>query len=124
MLKRLREYFAAMAAGKPAPLPLLSMTPAEMEALETRAFAPGEIASCVAPVEIQYASRTARLFAWVLRCRPLRHIGRWQDNATCGQLKQIFGEFDAQPISVGMILRGPKSSALPRSTSAGRGESK
>ena len=62
------------------------------------------------PDPVQYASRTARFLAWLVFCPPFNWIGNMQSEVTTAQMKQIFGEYDAQPISVGLILRGPQAS--------------
>lgn len=59
---------------------------------------------------IRFASRTARVLAWLVYMPPFNWIAQMQSNVSTGGLKQIFGEYDAQPISVGLILRGPKPS--------------
>jgi len=61
---------------------------------------------------IQYTSRTARFLAWLVFCPPFNWIGNMQSRVSTAQLKQIFEEYDAQPISVSLIFRGPQISPL------------
>ena len=59
-----------------------------------------------------YTSRTARFLAWLVFCPPFNWIGNMQTHVSSAQLKQIFGEFDAQPISTATVFRGPPVSPL------------
>lgn len=59
----------------------------------------------------QFSSPAARLLAWLIFLPPLRWVGELQRNFTDMQLRQIFKECGAEPISVAVILRGPQSSS-------------
>lgn len=74
--------------------------------------------------EILYTSRSARFLAWLVFCPPFNWIGNMQTHVSIGQIKQIFGEYDAQPISIGLIVRGPKPSPWHSAIPSVPGESK
>ena len=61
-------------------------------------------------MHIKYTSLSARFLAWLVFCPPLNWIGNMQTHVSSEQLKQIFDEYDAQPISVVTIVRGAKVS--------------
>ena len=65
-------------------------------------------------MRIKYSSLTARMLAKLVFCPPLNWIGSMQTHVANEQLKQIFGEYDAQPISLALIVRGRPQSRLPR----------
>lgn len=71
-----------------------------------------------------YTSRTARLLAWLVFRPPFNWIGNMQTHIANEQLKQAVGEFDAQPISLALIVRGRQQSRLPLATPSALGASK
>lgn len=73
---------------------------------------------------VVYTSRTARFLAWLVFCPPFNWIGRMQSHVTDAQMKQIFEEYGAEPISVGLIVRGPQQSQLPLAIPSDLGGSK
>jgi hypothetical protein len=76
------------------------------------------------PNGIRYASRTARVLAWLVYLPPFNWIAQMQSNVATEGLKQIFGEYDAQPITLSLIARGRPQSSLPLAIPSGLDESK
>lgn len=74
--------------------------------------------------DIKYTSFWARLLAWLVFVPPFDWIGRMQTHLSDAQIKLIFKEYGAQPISVGLILKGQKPSEWPHSIASTLGESK
>jgi hypothetical protein len=74
--------------------------------------------------DFKYASRAARFLAWLVYLPPFSWIGNMQTHVSNEQLKQIFGEFDAQPISLALIVQGRPQSQLPLAIPSDLGESK
>lgn len=76
------------------------------------------------PHGIRYASRTARVLAWLVYLPPFNWIAQMQSNVSTEGLKQIFGEYDAQPITLSLIVRGRPQSSLPLAIPSDLPESK
>ena len=74
--------------------------------------------------EVVFTSRSARVLAWLIFRPPFNWIGNMQTHVSNEQLKQIFGEYDAQPISLALIVRGRQQSQLPLAIPSTLGESK
>ncbi len=73
---------------------------------------------------VQYTSCAARLLAWLVFLPPLNWIGNMQTHVSGAQLKQILQEQGGEPISVGLIVRGPRQSSSPLAIPSGLGGSK
>ena len=73
---------------------------------------------------IQYTSVWARLLDWLVFLPPFEWIGNMQSRVSSAVLKQVLEEYDAQPISVALILRGPQQSQLPIAIPSDLGASK
>ena len=63
--------------------------------------------------EIVYTSCAARWLAWLVYVPPFNWISNMQHRVSSAQMKQIFGEYDAQPISLALIVRERQQSPLP-----------
>lgn len=82
----------------------MAMLPPEEEAGLVALFGPKIDANGV-----RYTSIWSRMLAWVVFLPPFNWVGNMQTQVSSAQLKQIFNEYDAEPISVGLILRGPQA---------------
>lgn len=73
---------------------------------------------------IQYTSVWARLLDWLVFLPPFEWIGNMQSRVSSAVLKQVLEEYDAQPISVALIVRGRRQSSSPTAIPSGFDASK